>query len=96
MRFAFLIMGDSFDAARDRADIADGAACIVGVRDLEQACQTAKELLNDGIGCIELCGAFGETGAARVIEATENRVPVGFVTHLPRQDALYARVFGKK
>ena len=44
--------------------------------------------------CIELCGAFGEEGARRVIEATGGKVPVGYVTHLPQQDALYAAVFG--
>ena len=28
------------------------------------------------------------------IEATGGKVPVGYVTHLPQQDALYAAVFG--
>ena len=34
------------------------------------------------------------TVARRVIEATGGKVPVGYVTHLPQQDALYAAVFG--
>lgn len=94
MTFAFLIMG-SFDARSDRASIHGGDARIVGVADLEQACAAARRLCEAGVGCIELCGAFGEEGARRVIEATGGRVPVGYVTHLPQQDALYAEVFGQ-
>ena len=47
------------------------------------------------MGCIELCGAFGEEGARAVIEATKNRIPIGYVTHLPEQDNVYEAVFGK-
>lgn len=93
MTFAFIIMGD-FDPRQDRAAIHGGSARMVGVADLEQACEAARELCAAGVECVELCGAFGEEGARRVIEATGGRVPVGYVTHLPQQDALYAAVFG--
>ena len=53
----------------------------------------ARELLEQGVGCIELCGAFGPDGARRIIEATENRIPVGYVTHLPEQEAVYRAAF---
>ena len=60
-------------------------------------CRTAaKRLCASGVGCIELCGAFGPAGARAVIEATGNRIPVGYVTHLPEQDDLYARAFPEK
>ena len=92
MTFAFLIMGD-YDTARDRAVIHGDAARIIGVASLDEACAAARELCDSGIGCIELCGAFGEEGAKRVIDATGNRVPVGYVTHLPQQDELYRAAF---
>lgn len=41
-----------------------------GVSTLEDACAAARELLEQGVGCIELCGAFGPDGARRIIEAT--------------------------
>ncbi|WP_368295957.1 DUF6506 family protein, partial [Enterocloster citroniae] len=41
------------------------------------------------------CGAFEEEGARRVIEATGNKVPVGYVVHLPSQDPLFQALFGK-
>ena len=82
MRFAFLIMG-KFDSREDQAVIHNGTARIIGVSDLEDAARTAKRLEEEGIDCIELCGAFREEGARAVIEATGNRIPVGYVTHLP-------------
>lgn len=89
MKFAFLILGD-FCPETDRAAIHGGAAQMRGVSTLEDACAAARELLEQGVGCIELCGAFGPDGARRIIEATGNRIPVGYVTHLPEQEAVYA------
>jgi len=40
-------------------------------------------LVADGVQLIELCGWFGPRGAARIIEAVGDQVPVGFVTHGP-------------
>ena len=94
MKFAFLIMGD-FHYADDRASIRDGAAQIVGVANLEEAAAAARALRAEGAGCIELCGAFGPEGARAVAEATGNRIPVGYITHLPEQDALYRAVFAE-
>ena len=55
-----------------------------------------KRLEEEGIDCIELCGAFREEGARAVIEATGNRIPVGYVTHLPEQDDVYRKAFAGK
>lgn len=92
MKFAFIILGN-FDAARDRAEIHGGAAQIIGVATVDEACAAAKELCRQGVGCIELCGAFGPDGAKQVIHATQNKLPVGYVTHLPEQDGIYASAF---
>ena len=80
----------------DRAEIQDGKARIVGVKDLETACTVANELIKEGVNCIELCGGFGSAGAKAIIEATGNEIPIGYITHLPEQDELYAKVFSKK
>ena len=93
MKFAFLIMGD-FDPSKDRAAIHGGAAQIIGVPSVEAACREAAALLEVGVGCIELCGAFGEDGARAVMEATGMRVPVGYIVHLPEMDGVYEKAFG--
>ena len=92
MKFAFIIMGD-FNTHQDRASIHNGAAQIIGVSTLEEACTTARELVRSGVGCIELCGAFGQAGAKQIIRATGNQVPVGYITHLPEQDEVYDAAF---
>lgn len=93
MRFAYIIMGE-FISQRDQADIHDGSAQIIGVSSLEEACAAAKELAASGVDCIELCGAFGETGAKAVVAATGNQIPVGYVVHLPEQNDLFQALFG--
>ena len=95
MKFAFLVMG-KFDLVRDRAAIHGGEAQIIGVTDLEQACAEAKKLCAEGVGCIELCGAFGPQGAKKIIAATGNQIPVGYVVHLPEQDELYRSAFSDR
>lgn len=93
MRFAYIIMGE-FVSNQDRASIHDGAAQIIGVSNLEEACSAAKKLCESGVDCIELCGAFGENGVKKMIEATENKIPVGYVIHLPEQNSLFHSLFG--
>ena len=94
MRYAFIIMGD-FDIETDKASIHQNTAQIIGVSSVDQACIVAKQLYDDGVDCIELCGAFGEGGANKVIDATENKIPVGYVVHLDKQNALYEKLFAK-
>ena len=95
MKFAFLIMGEEFNHETDRACIHKGTAQIIGVSSIDEACSEAEKLMNEGISCIELCGAFGPEGTKSVIKATDNRLPVGYITHLPEQDGIYEEVFGK-
>jgi len=94
MKFAFIIMG-KFDRHEDKAIIHNGTAQIIGVSNLDEACITAKKLYEEGIDCIELCGAFGEEGTKKIIDATQNKIPIGYVTHLPEQDEVYNSAFAK-
>lgn len=92
MKFAYLIMG-SFQSESDRAVLQNGMVQIIGVADIQDATAVARKLWKDGVGCIELCGAFGADGAKKIIEATQNQIPVGYVTHLPKQEAVYQAAF---
>ena len=40
-----------------------------------------------------ILGDFRPEAARRIIEATGNRIPVGYVTHLPEQEAVYRAAF---
>ncbi len=92
MRYAFLLMGP-FDSSTDRAVIKK-ENIVIGVSSIEDAEKQARMLLEEGVLAIELCGAFGEEGAKRIIEATDHRIAVGYVTHFPEDDALFEKAFG--
>lgn len=92
MKFAFLIMGE-FDSSKDYASIHENEAQMIGVASIEEARNVARKLQEEGVDCIELCEAFGENGAREIIEATENKLPIGYATHLPEQDVVYAKTF---
>ena len=94
MRFAFIIMGD-FNYQKDFASINNSMAQIIGVKNLEEAVEIAIKLQKAGVNCIELCGAFGEAGAKRIIDVTNNSISIGYVTHLPIQDDVYQKAFKK-
>ena len=94
MKIGFMAMGN-YDLQRDQATLRGGETRLVGVANLDEACAVAREMQEDGVGCIELCGAFGADGARRIIEATHGQIPVGYVTHLPEQDEVYRAAFGE-
>ena len=93
MKYAFMIMGP-YDSERDDVSFPDGLTRMIGVPDIVSAERIAAELAEDGYSAIELCGAFGEDGARRIIEATGHRLAVGYVTHFPEDDVIFQRVFG--
>ena len=55
----------------------------IGVGSAADGPVAAKKLVDDGAELIELCGAFGPIWTAKVIEAIDAKVPVGFVGYGP-------------
>lgn len=53
---------------------------LVGMPDVAAAVRFATTIDRD-VQLVELCGAFGPLGTARIIEALEGRVPVGSVNY---------------
>lgn len=92
MKFVYMIMGP-FDSKVDKKTIGkNNNAEIIGVKNLEDAKEISRSLI--GIAdVIELCGAFEESGAREIIDATDGKIPVGFVTHLDSQDDLFDKLF---
>ena len=65
---------------------------IYSVDHLEKGEELCRTLVNEGTSLIELCGSCGYEGATRILRATGNRVPVGFITHQQHNSILLAQV----
>ncbi len=96
-KMMFIVMSGQADYLKDYSEIISKGGNItktVAAASVEDACEAAKQALREEYNLIELCGAFGPSGARRVIEATDNKIAVGYVTHLPEQEAIYTKLFG--
>ncbi len=95
-KYAFMIMGENYNPQENTAYFTTGnlMTMIVTVRNMDEAFEKVQELLDEGVGALELCGAFGEEGAQKLIEFTGNKLPIGYVVHKPEQDELFAQFFG--
>ena len=93
---AFIVFGPDYTADTQTKTLQSEAlkTRVVGVNSLEMAETIAKELVADGVQLIELCGWFGPKGAACIIEAVGDKVPVGFVTSGPDSYNLMYELFG--
>jgi len=54
---------------------------IVGNKDFDEAVNTAKSLVEEGVKLFDLCGGFGPVGAAKIIEAVGDKAAVGGVNY---------------
>ena len=82
IQLAFIYLVPDGDPREHRAVISKSALfdlTVVGVKDYQQAAQTAQDLVKQGAMAIELCGGFGHVGLAKIVQAIGNKVPVGAV-----------------
>lgn len=85
--FGFIVTGDDFvqhqgtDAFKMK---------VVGVKSPEQGLEVAKQMVEEGIQLIELCGGFSPVWTGKIIEAIDYAVPVGVVAYGPESiDSMY-------
>jgi len=79
-KFGFIVVGDVFEQLQGTDSF---QMTVAGINKPKDAIEVAKKMVQDGIQIIELCGAFGPVWTAKIIEATERKVPVGTVTYGP-------------
>lgn len=94
-KFAFLLMGSHYNPEEHKAcfETEKQISYIFTVKSFEEACDKLSFLESEGVGAIELCGAFGEENAQKMIELTHNKIAVGYVTHKSEQDNLFDNFF---
>ena len=76
--FGFIVTGGRFIQRQGTVNL---KVFVVGVEAKEEAIQVAREMVQEGVQLIELCGGFGPVWAGRIIEAIGGSIPVGAVTY---------------
>ena len=81
LKAAFMFIAPEADPKKHKTIIStpEVELHVVGVKSYDEACKVAKELVNQEIAAIELCGGFGNVGVAKVSEAVERKIPIGVV-----------------
>jgi hypothetical protein len=92
MKWAFFYTLD--DASEPTRIDHVGSMICVGVPSVVEAPPIARQLVEDGVELIELCGGFGGAGLASVTAAVGGRVPVGAVFYGVDASAGLQRLFG--
>ena len=94
-KFAFMLMGPAYHSDTHRAHFESESKHVyfIGVSDFEEAKREAIRMADEGFGIIGVCGAFGTEKAQALIDATNGRLGVGYITHFPEQDALFDAFF---
>lgn len=80
-KVAFIFCHEKCNPKKDRSVIESKEIIMysVGCADYSQAEAVAREMVEKGCVAIDLCGAFGNEGVARISHAIERKVPVGAV-----------------
>lgn len=81
-KYGYIILGDGYQAAQHRATISSPqfSSHIICAETVKEAIIIAKQMVQDGIEVIELCGEFGQSGAFQIVNAINCKVPVGYVS----------------
>jgi hypothetical protein len=81
LKAAFIFVAPDVDPAVHRAQVTTPAVelTVVAAQNYAQAEQVAQNLVAAGIVAIELCGGFGNEGAARIAKAVQGKAAVGVV-----------------
>jgi hypothetical protein len=81
LKAAFVFVAPNVDPDLHRQTVVTPAVELtaVAVNDYAEAVAVCKDLVDDGIAAIELCGGFGHAGTAAIAEAVGDRAAVGVV-----------------
>lgn len=95
LKGAYVFVVPDADPKRHTAKIETPSSnmTIVGVKDFNQAAEVAKTLVREGVQFIDLCSGYGPVGAAKVIEAVGDKIPVSAASFGIESVAKAAAVF---
>ena len=81
LKAGFIFVAPEADYQKNRAVVETPVVelSVVGVKDYAMAAKAAKEMVDEGIGAIELCAGFGIEGTALIKKAVGDKAAIGVV-----------------
>jgi hypothetical protein len=81
LKAAFIFVAPDVDPKRHRGTVVTPAVELtaVAVNNYSEAVEVCKAMADEGFVAFELCGGFGNVGAAKVAEAVKGKAAVGVV-----------------
>ena len=97
-KYAFIMMGDDLNPEQHRAQFKTDSTInyILTVRNKQEAVEKIKELRDEGVGVVELCGAFGRDFAREIIKETNNEIGIAYIVNEPEQEEMIENFFAGK
>lgn len=95
-KFAMIIMGNEYNTEEHRAvfETENQITYICTIKNWSMIKEILEYLLKEGVGAIELCGAFGKERADEIVKMTDSKIAVGYVIHDSKLDPLFKEFFG--
>ena len=96
LKALYMFVNPAADSKEHRAVIKTPTSqiSVIGVSSIEEAATIAKQLVQEGVDLIELCGGFGYDGAKRIHDEVGSQIPVGLVVHQVWNAPKLAKVLG--
>lgn len=84
-KFGFIVTAPGLNPQNHRMEMkTDNFTMIaIGISHPSEGAEVALKLKEEGIQLLELCGGFGPTWTAKIIETLNNSIPVGAVAYGP-------------
>ncbi len=78
---AFIFVAPDVDSTKHRTVIETPGISlhVIGVSSYSEGEMVAKEMVENGVGAIELCAGFGNEGIARIARAVDGKAFIGAV-----------------
>lgn len=83
LQVLYMFCDPTADSDKNRlvTETEDGVVHVIGVKSTDEGAEIARQMVEEGVAIVELCGAFGYEGAKKVHDSVGEKVPVGMMVH---------------
>src|SRR5690349_13392604 len=90
-KWAYIFLSPGYDSEKHTVTLDNGQTKFIAIgldpKDMQKSLAITKNLVEDGVQMIELCGGFGPLWVAKLKEITDYKIPIGSVMYGPEDRA---------